>query len=99
MSASHPTLPSCAAFLAGAVRDLAQDAHRLLTDPARDAAQASELLRRISRLEEYVRHDPGNPVALWLHSLRGQVQQAPPARIRPEPASRSGRTPRAALVR
>jgi hypothetical protein len=99
MSASHPTIPNHAAFLALAVRDLAQDAHRTLTDPAPDAATASEVLRRISHLEEHVRNDPGNPVALWLHSLKGQVQQAHHARTRPEPARGSRVSPRAVLAR
>jgi hypothetical protein len=99
MSASHPTIPNYAAFLALSVRDLAQDAHRTLTDPALDVATASDLLRRISHLEEHVCHDPGNPVTLWLHSLKGQIQKADLARSHAEP-SRAGRsTARAALAR
>lgn len=99
MSASHPTIPNYAAFLALSVRDLAQDAHRTLTDPASDVAMATDLLRRISHLEEHVCHDPGNPVALWLHSLKGQVQQAHLARSHEEPSRGSRPSPRAALAR
>ena len=98
MSASYPTIPNHAAFLALSIRDLAQDAHRTLADPTTDAATASDLVRRISLLEEHVRHDPGNPVALWLHSLKGQVQQSPPAPTRSEPPC-GCRSPRAVLAR
>lgn len=69
-----PPAPTDAASLAASVRQLALQAHRVLSDPASDPAEARELSRRASGLRSQLRGRSTLAVERWLDSLERKLQ-------------------------
>jgi hypothetical protein len=58
------------AALADEVRDLAQDAHRVLNSPTTEDVAIEDLSRRIDLLKDQIRGYPFNELSSWLDNVR-----------------------------
>lgn len=70
----EPLASDSGVMLAVAVRDLARDAHRVVSSEFGTEEEASEVLERIDRLRERYGDRPEAPLARWLESLRQRVE-------------------------
>lgn len=61
--------------MAVAIRDLAREAHRLLSAPAPDERAAEILLARIDRARRALVAPGSSPIARWLENLRREVEE------------------------
>lgn len=64
------------ANLAEEVRDLANDAHRVLNAPVCEIPAIDDLSRRIAHLQDQIRGYRFNDLACWLDNVRQKIETA-----------------------
>jgi hypothetical protein len=64
------------AVLAEEVRELANDAHRVLSAPTTEVLEIDDLSRRIAYLQDQIRGYPFDELASWLDNVRQIVESS-----------------------
>jgi hypothetical protein len=62
--------------LAAEVRDLANDAHRVLNAPCNEIQEVDDLSRRVTHLQDQIRGYPFDELSCWLDSVRQIIESA-----------------------
>jgi len=70
----HTPGPLDPAALAENVRELANDAHRVLNDPAPVTPEIDALAQRVAYLQDQIRGYPFDELACWLDNVRQIIE-------------------------
>jgi hypothetical protein len=71
---AEPIAPLDPAILADEVRDLANDAHRVLNAPTQEVPEIHDLSRRVAHLQDRIRGYPFDELASWLDNVRQIIE-------------------------
>jgi hypothetical protein len=72
--AEHTPGPLDPAVLAEQVRELANDAHRVLNAPVPSNPEIDDLAERVGHIQDQIRGYPFNELACWLDSVRQIIE-------------------------
>jgi hypothetical protein len=70
----QPIGPLDPVFLADEVRDLASEAHRVLSSPTTEVLEIDDLSRRIAHLQDQIRDYRFDELACWLDNVRQIIE-------------------------